>query len=420
MTALPAASDFTGAGVTEAGFKTALTDLRAFLATLLDDTGTPADARAALGVLAAAGDAATGLLRLNQGANIASGTTVDLGAATGNYLAVTHAAGTTAIGSLGGASLEAGTQITVHFAISGGTLTLTHNATSLVLPTGASITLATGDVAEFTKIDDASAYWRCTAFTRASGQPLATAASTIPTGSLAAYGGRSAPSGWLLCDGTAVSRATYADLFAALVATSTVTMTIASPCVVSWTAHGLSDNDPVKFSTTGALPTGLTAGTTYYVKAKTADTFQLAATPGGTAKNTSGSQSGTHTAVSAPYGDGDGSTTFNTPDLRGRAPWGRDDMGGSAAGRVTSAGAGIKGNVMGETGGAQTVTLTTAELPAHTHTSGFVNAGTSSGSGTTTSSGVSDGSAVNTGSAGSGGAHNNMPPVQVAQWIVKT
>lgn len=409
MTALPSATDFNTAA-NQGAQKTNFTNLVAFLEGLLDNTGTPADARVALGVLAAAGDAATGLLRLNQGASIASGTTVDLGTATGNYLSVTHTSGTTAIGSLGGASLEAGTQIKVHFSVSGGTLTLTHNATSLILPTGASITVATGDVAEFVKIDDAAAYWRCVAYQRASGASLASTSSSVPAGSLAAYGGRSAPSGWLLCDGSAVSRSTYADLFAALVASATVTISIASPGVVSWTAHGLSNNDPVVFSTTGSLPTGITAGVTYYVKSKTADTFQLSATPGGTAKNTSGTQSGTHTGVSAPYGAGDGATTFNVPDLRGRAPWGRDDMGGSSAGRVTSAAAGIDGNVPGATGGAQTVTLTAAQLPATAVTTASTTA-IQEGSGATFSH--------PTGS-GSGSAHNNMPPVQVAAWIVKT
>lgn len=79
---------------------------------------------------------------------------------------------------------------------------------------------------------------------------------------------------------------------------ATVTMTIASPAVASWTAHGLSAGDPVKFATTGALPTGLTAGTTYYVIAAglVANAFEVSATPGGAAINTSGSQSGTQTA----------------------------------------------------------------------------------------------------------------------------
>lgn len=76
----------------------------------------------------------------------------------------------------------------------------------------------------------------------------------------------------------------------------TVTMTIASPAVVTWTAHGLVAGSPVKFSTSGALPTGVTAGTTYYVISAglTANTFQFSATRGGAAINTSGSQSGTH------------------------------------------------------------------------------------------------------------------------------
>jgi hypothetical protein len=77
----------------------------------------------------------------------------------------------------------------------------------------------------------------------------------------------------------------------------TVTMTIASPCVVSLTAHGLSNDDPVVFSTTGALPTGLTAGTVYYVVNAATDTFEVSATVSGAAINTSGSQSGTHTVA---------------------------------------------------------------------------------------------------------------------------
>jgi hypothetical protein len=78
---------------------------------------------------------------------------------------------------------------------------------------------------------------------------------------------------------------------------SAVTMTIAAPGVVTWTAHGLLEGTPIKLQTTGALPTGLTAGVTYYVKYINANTFNLAATPGGTAITTTGTQSGTHTAI---------------------------------------------------------------------------------------------------------------------------
>lgn len=149
---------------------------------------------------------------------------------------------------------------------------------------------------------------------------------TMPPGAIAPFAMSKAPTGWLKADGTAVSRTTYASLFAALVESAVVTMTIASPGVVTWTAHGRSANDPVKFSTTGALPTGFVAGTTYYVVGAsiTTNTFQLSATAGGTAINTTGTQSGVHTAIHAPFGTGDGSTTFNVPDLRGEFVRGLD------------------------------------------------------------------------------------------------
>jgi hypothetical protein len=84
--------------------------------------------------------------------------------------------------------------------------------------------------------------------------------------------------------------------------TATVTISIASPGVVTWTGHTLANNDPVVFTTTGTLPTGLTAGVTYYALAVATNTLQLAATPGGSAIVTSGSQSGVHTATNPQYG----------------------------------------------------------------------------------------------------------------------
>jgi microcystin-dependent protein len=71
--------------------------------------------------------------------------------------------------------------------------------------------------------------------------------------------------------------------------------------------------------------------------------------------------------VGGTFGGGDGSTTFNVPDLRGRAVFGQDNMGGSAAGRITAGGGNFDGTVLGNTGGAQNHTLTTAEMPSHTH-----------------------------------------------------
>lgn len=85
---------------------------------------------------------------------------------------------------------------------------------------------------------------------------------------------------------------------------SEVTISVGTPGVVTWTGHGLSAGQPVVFTTTGALPTGLTAGTVYYVVASglTADTFSVAATAGGTAIDTTAAGSGTHTASAPPTG----------------------------------------------------------------------------------------------------------------------
>lgn len=84
---------------------------------------------------------------------------------------------------------------------------------------------------------------------------------------------------------------------------ATFTVTIAAPGVFTSTAHGLVVGDAVQLSTTGALPTGLAAATTYYVKtAPSADTFTLAATPTGAAITTTGTQSGTHTFTTVPSG----------------------------------------------------------------------------------------------------------------------
>ena len=93
---------------------------------------------------------------------IASAATTDLGSSSKYRILVT---GTTAITSFGTSSND---RHLVRFADA---LTLTYDATSLILPSGADITTATGDVAEFAS--DSSGNWRCVNYQRASGQPLA-------------------------------------------------------------------------------------------------------------------------------------------------------------------------------------------------------------------------------------------------------
>ena len=74
--------------------------------------------------------------------------------------------------------------------------------------------------------------------------------------------------------------------------------------------------------------------------------------------------------LATTYGTGDGTTTFNLPDMRGRAGFGRDDMNGSAASRITNAVAGITATTLGAAGGDQNVGAHghTATQASHTHT----------------------------------------------------
>jgi microcystin-dependent protein len=72
--------------------------------------------------------------------------------------------------------------------------------------------------------------------------------------------------------------------------------------------------------------------------------------------------------VGTTYGAGDGSTTFNVIDKRGRVSAGKDDMGGSAASRITNTVSGITGTTLGAAGGSQSVTLAANQIPALTAT----------------------------------------------------
>lgn len=113
------------------------------------------------------------------------------------------------------------------------------------------------------------------------------------------------PNGW--CRGGVAGAmitptATFADI--ALMKDAAVTISIASPAVVTWPGHGLANGKYIYFDTTGALPSGLVRDSYYFVKNSTANTFELALTAGGASINTTGSQSGVHVAF-APFYAGD-------------------------------------------------------------------------------------------------------------------
>lgn len=104
----------------------------------------------------------TGPVNANRGTALPSAATVNIGAATGEYL---HITGSTTITAFDTA--QAGTERIVVF---DGALTLTHSATSLILPTAANITTAAGDAARFRS--EGSGNWRCVGYTRADGSSL--------------------------------------------------------------------------------------------------------------------------------------------------------------------------------------------------------------------------------------------------------
>lgn len=109
------------------------------------------------------GGTLTSALNEAQILTLSSAATVNIGAAAANTLSIS---GTTTITAFD--TLASGAERLLEFQ---GSLTLTHNATSLILPTGANIVTAAGDVASFVSLG--SGNWRCTNYSRASGQALA-------------------------------------------------------------------------------------------------------------------------------------------------------------------------------------------------------------------------------------------------------
>lgn len=121
-------------------------------------------------------------------------------------------------------------------------------------------------------------------------------------------------------------------------------------------------------------------------------------------------------AIGTAFGAGDGLSTFNIPDMRGRVPAGKDDMGGSSAARLTAA---LSSTTLGASGGAATHILSTNEMPGHSH----LLAESQFGGGVSAQSygvGAANSSGGTTQSSGGGAAHNNTQPTIILNFIIKT
>lgn len=238
----------------------------------------------------------------------------------------------------------------------------------------------------------------------------------VPTGAILAYGAATAPSEFLLCDGSAVSRATYSTLFAILstsygvgdgsttfnlpnlkgrfplgytASATTKVFTFASRSSDTITVTGADNHahneiqtgQAVLYDTTSGVITGLSDNTTYYLIRVTSTSFKLA---------TSVANANAGTAITLS-GDGSGTQTFT----------------------IT-----YTARPLGQTGGEEMHALTDTELPSHSHS--LVEDNGAGAISTLAPSNASTASATITGVTGSDTPHNIMPLFQVVQYIIKT
>lgn len=167
--------------------------------------------------------------------------------------------------------------------------------------------------------------------------------------------------------------------------------------------------------TWGAPPTGTESGAYGFFAMQSAPIGWLACY-GQTVSRTT--YAALYAAIGDTFGAGNGSTTFQLPDLRGRVIAGWDSMGGTSANRLTnpaSTTGGINGDTFGAAGGSETHSLTANQNGPHTHSDG--QTGTFFDGSSTLKQGGAD---ANTGSSGLGDGHNNVQPTSIGLICIKT
>lgn len=259
---------------------------------------------------------------------LASAASLNLGAVvTGDYINIT---GTTTITSFG--TIDAGIERTLIFS---GALTLTHNATSLILPTGANITTLAGDV--FTFRSEGSGNWRCTGSSRDT--PLTGAITTVASGAASLGSFTSAQLASALTNETGSGAAVFGT-----------SATLISPALGT-PASGTLTN--CTFPTLNQNTTGTAAGLS----------ATLAIGSGGTGQTTALIPSGTKmlfVQASAPVG-----WTQITSSVDNKALRVVSGSGGGTGGSVSFTSAFASHTPAGTNGG---TAITIAQMPSHTHT----------------------------------------------------
>lgn len=170
-------------------------------------------------------------------------------------------------------------------------------------------------------------------------------------GTIKPWAGLTAPNQYAFTYGQTISRTTYSALLTAITQVINVNCTSGSS-----TLSGISD--------TSQIPNGAAIEATCVpggskVLSKTSNTVVL---------NNNAVSTTTVSATFFPFGNGDGSTTFNLPDLRGNVIAGRPNMGGVASTNLTSTYFNSNPQAIGAVGGSQSVQLTLSNLPALNHT----------------------------------------------------
>ena len=170
-------------------------------------------------------------------------------------------------------------------------------------------------------------------------------------GTVLPWSGFIAPNQYLFAYGQEISRADYPEFFTAITQQSNVICSSASN-----TLTGLVDTTQIPIGAAVEASLCVVPGTT--VVSKTSSSVTVS-NPSSVSLNA--------VATFLPYGNGNGSTTFNVPDLRGYVIAGRTNMGGTASSNLTSVYFGADPDALGAIGGSQSHTMTISEMAAHSH-----------------------------------------------------